>query len=282
MLGPRNLSTGRCVKVLTLYEMWGRSMNLNRLLLLGAFAGLALAQSPAGSPVFDAASVRIHKAGGPEEGGPGSWVQTSPGGVTMRNAKLVWCVGWAYDQKDWLISGPEWITSERYDIFARTERAAPLAELKLMLRTLLTERFRLVLHHETKDFAVAVLVLGKNGPRNLTPATVPGPPDGPRPLGGKGPSSLVYRSVSMAAFAERLGVPPPMGIGERVVDATGLTGVYDITLKVNSETFSGGRDEFADFLKGMIEQQLGLSIDHRKMPLDALVIEQGDRVPIEN
>jgi uncharacterized protein (TIGR03435 family) len=135
-------------------------MKRNRLALLAACASLASGQPPAVSPVFDAASVRIHKTGSVEEAGNGPWVQTSPGGVTMRNAKLVWCVGWAYDQKDWLISGPEWTTSERYDIFAKAERAVPVAQLKLMLRTLLAERFKLVLHHETKDFGCCGVGLG--------------------------------------------------------------------------------------------------------------------------
>ena len=250
---------------------------------LATYASLASGQPTPASPSFDAASVRIHKGGTVEERGSGPWIQTSPGGVTMRNAKLLWCVGWAYDQKDWLISGPEWTTSERYDIIAKTERAVPVAQLKLMLRTLLVERFKLVLHHETKEFSVAVLVLGKNGPKNLAAAASNGPPDGPRPVGSKqGPSSLVYKSVSMSDFAERLGGPPPIGVGERVVDGTGLTGVFDITLRIDSEHFIGGRDEFADFLKAAIEKQFGLKLERRKMPLDTLLIEQGNRVPVEN
>jgi uncharacterized protein (TIGR03435 family) len=201
----------------------------------------------------------------------------------MLNAKLLWCLGWAYDVKDWLISGPEWITSERYDIVAKAGRAVPVAQMKLMLRTLLVERFKLVLHHETKEVPVAVLVLDKNGSKNLSPAAETGPPDGPRPVGGKqGPNSLVYKSVSMSDFAERLGGPPPIGVGERVVDGTGLTGAFDITLKVNSESFMGSRDEFADFLKAAIEQQFGLKMERRKMPLDTLVIDQGNRIPVEN
>ena len=62
------------------------------------------AQTQAMAPAFDAASVQVHKAGDAEEPRNGPWIQTSPGGVTMRNA---WCLGWAYDQKEWLISGPD-------------------------------------------------------------------------------------------------------------------------------------------------------------------------------
>src|SRR5262245_2354664 len=171
----------------------------NWLALLATSASLAPGQPMLALPTFDTASVRIHKAESIEEVRNGPWIQPSPGGVTMRNAKLLWCLSWAFDAKDWLISGPEWINSERYDIVAKTERAVPVAQLKLMSRTLLVERFKLVLHHETKEFPVVVLVLGKNGPRNLAPAAGTGPPDGPRPVGGKqGPSSLGYKSVSMS------------------------------------------------------------------------------------
>ena len=261
----------------------GCTMRLrNWLAMLATSASLASGQPSQVLPAFVAASVRMHKTESVEEVRNGPWVQTSPGGVTMRNAKLLWSLGWAYDTKDWLISGPEWINSERYDIIAKTERPVPVAQLKLMLRTLLTERFRLVLHHKTKEVAVAVLVLGKNGAKNLAPAASIGSPDGPRPVGGKVTSCLVYKSVSMSDFAERLGGPPPIGVGETVVDRTGLTGAFDITLKLDFTSFVGGRDEFAEFLRAAIEQQFGLKMERRKMPLDTLVIEQGNRVPVEN
>jgi uncharacterized protein (TIGR03435 family) len=249
------------------------------------FAALALSVSLAasGQPAFDAASVKIHTAGSAEEPRNGPWVQTSPGGVTMRNAKLVWCLGWAYDLREWLISGPDWINSDRYDIVAKTAGPVPVAQLKLMLRTLLADRFKLELHRETKELPVAVLVLGKNGPKNLPTAAASGPPDGPRPLGaGKGLQSLAYKNVSMPDFGDRLGAPPPLGLGERVVDATGLAGVFDITLKLDSESFAGGRDEFADFLKAALEQQFALKLQRRKMPLDTLVVDRGNRIPTGN
>jgi uncharacterized protein (TIGR03435 family) len=134
-----------------------------------------------------------------------------------------------------------------------------------------------------KIHAAGAAEQGGNGAKNLSLAAAAGLPDGPRPVGSKqGPSSLVYKSVSMSDFAERLGGPPPIGLGERVVDGTGLTGAFDITLKVNSESFVGNRDEFADFLKAAIEQQFGLKIERRKIPLDTLVIDQGNRIPVEN
>jgi hypothetical protein len=59
------------------------------LAILATSASLASGQPAAISSVLDVASVRLHKATNVEEGGNGSWLQTSGGGVTMRNAKLV-------------------------------------------------------------------------------------------------------------------------------------------------------------------------------------------------
>jgi uncharacterized protein (TIGR03435 family) len=129
---------------------------------------------------------------------------------------------------------------------------------------------------------VAALGVAKNGPRNLAASAETGPPDGPRPAGGKGGGSLIYRNVSMSDFADRLGAPIPSGVGKRVVDVTGLTGTFDITLKIDSGNFSGGREEFADFFKAAVEQQLGLKIERRKVRLETLVVDQGSKDPIEN
>jgi uncharacterized protein (TIGR03435 family) len=258
---------------------------MERVSLLLVLSVLALpihAQTQAMAPAFDAASIQVHKAGGGEEPRNGPWIQTSPGGITMRNAKLVWCLGWAYDQKEWLISGPDWIGSERYDIVAKAAGPVPVIQLKRMLQTLLNDRFKLVLHHEMKEFPVSLLVLGKTGPKNLQPAAASGPPDGPRPIGGKQFHSLAYKSVAMPDFAERLGAPVPLGVGERVVDGTGLAGVFDITVNIDTENFAGGPEEFADFLKNALERQFGLKLERRKMALDTLVVDRGNRTPTDN
>src|SRR5258705_203012 len=194
------------------------------------FAAFAVAASsvasgqPAGAApaAFDAASVRIRVAGGTEAPRNGPWIQTSPGGVTMRNAKLLWSLAWAYDKKDWLISGPDWIGSERYDIVAKTAGPVPIAQLRLMLQALLADRFKLALHDETKELPVAVLVLGKNGAKNLQAAAASGGPDGPRPMGGRQFHSLVYKNVSMSDFGDRLGAAPLLGAGDSAVDGTVL------------------------------------------------------------
>lgn len=260
---------------------------MKRLILFAAlavFESSALFGQPASAPpAFDAASVRTHTAGSAEESRIGPWIQTSPIGVTIRNAKVLWCLAWAYDTKDWLISGPDWMDSERYDIVAKMAGPVPVAQLKLMLQTLLVDRFKLALHHETKELPVTALVLAKKGPINLQPAAAGGRPDGPRIAGsGKEIHNLVYKTVSMRDFAERLGGPPPLGVGETVVDGTGIKGAFDITLKVDTENFLGGREEFADYLKTALDEQFGLKLERRKAPFDTLVVDRGNKIPAGN
>lgn len=86
----------------------------------------------------------------------------------------------------------------------------------------------------------------------------------------------------MPDFAGRLGGQLPLGVGETVVDGTGIEGAFDITLKVDTENFFGGRDEFADYLKAALDRQFRLKLEQRKMRFDKLVVDRGNRIPAGN
>src|SRR5437773_1105882 len=92
-------------------------------------------------PPFEAASIKAYSAGSqnPRPGRPP--IQTSPESVSIQYVSLMYCLTWAYDVKE--ISGPEWIRSERYDLFAKVPRPVPEAQLKLIVQTLLAEKFKL-------------------------------------------------------------------------------------------------------------------------------------------
>src|SRR5262249_25643195 len=68
-----------------------------------------------------------------------------------------------------MITGPDWINSAMYEIQAKAEGPATMAELKLMLQDLLADRFKLKLHREKKEMSVYALTRGKN-PLKFTPA----------------------------------------------------------------------------------------------------------------
>jgi uncharacterized protein (TIGR03435 family) len=67
-----------------------------------------------------------------------------------------------------------------------------------------------------------------------------------------------------------------------MIDATGLTGAFDITLNVDTGNFLGSSAEFADFVNSTLERQFGLKLERRKMPLDTLVVDRGNTIPAEN
>jgi uncharacterized protein (TIGR03435 family) len=130
-------------------------------LLLSA-AG-ALAQNGA-RPSFEAASVKPVQSGsasGSLRGGPGT---NSPGQLTGA-ASMKALLMRAYDLKNYQISGPSWMDSERYAIVAKIPAGAGKLQVPLMLQSMLAERFHLAAHRETRQLPIYALIVGKNGPK---------------------------------------------------------------------------------------------------------------------
>jgi uncharacterized protein (TIGR03435 family) len=146
----------------------------------------------AGADQFEVASVkpdRIGSAGG--ESAPREKITVSPGSLTMRSVTLQTCIKWAYGLRDFQISGPGWLSSERYDIAAKASGPAAEPELRLMLRALLADRFKLKTRMETKEKPIYALVVAKGGPR------LHASKDGDPSFGPSG-GELIFRNFSMA------------------------------------------------------------------------------------
>jgi uncharacterized protein (TIGR03435 family) len=162
----------------------------------------------------------------------------------------------AYNVKTYQITGPSWLQSERFDISAKLPSGATKDQVPEMLKALLAERFGITLHHETKEHAVYVLVIGKGGPKfrestpeaaddtnkvagagmSMTPSgdgrgmTVKTPQGnfkmGP---GADGSIKMEGSQVPMDSLIEML----TRFVDKPVVDETGLKGKYDITLEMS-------------------------------------------------
>ena len=100
-------------------------------------------------------------------------MQNQPGRFIATNVSLRILIRNAYQLQDFQISGgPSWMTSDRFDINAKVPddvRPPPPGPpgsgpgpLQLMLRNLLAERFKLVLHKETKDSPIYALILARH------------------------------------------------------------------------------------------------------------------------
>jgi uncharacterized protein (TIGR03435 family) len=197
-------------------------------------------------------------------GGPGT---PDPGQITYSNVTLRNVLMNAYDVKDFQISGPSWLASERYDIVAKLPPGTTKEQFKLMLQNLLAERFQVSLHHETKELPMYALVVAKSGLKMKETPDAPPPTDdgGPKDAGaGYGaPPKLVMGKDGMpqlpkGAGGGRGGMMMSMDNGRAklqgtgmqisqlvnmlsnqlsrpVVDETGLTAKYDYTLEFAPE-----------------------------------------------
>jgi uncharacterized protein (TIGR03435 family) len=240
------------------------------LVLLLAGSGSAAAQA-----VFDVASVRAAQDGRES-------IEVVPGSLTMRNVRMSGCLGWAYSVQDFQISGPGWLTEARFDIVAKAGTAAPEAELRLMLRSLLADRFKLAVRRESRELQALVLVVGKNG-HKLKPNDVEGSPSfktGKLNLTGDGATL----SQLTGFLSKELRQP--------VVDQTGLTGRFNYFLDINAYITeeirkSGGPNggpplEAPSIIAQALQQQLGLKVEPRKAPVEMLLVEHIEKTPTEN
>src|SRR5688572_17537141 len=253
--GRRPLASKELYGIEYLGLMERRSMRyIQFLVLAGAMlAGTGQVQAqPAPSPKFEVASVK------PNVDGPGKMqTATRPGGVFLAvNTPLRLLIADAYIGNqpgaiDRIVGGPEWVQSARYDITAKAAREfrptppGPPAEMLLMLRSLLEDRFKLKVHREPRELPAYELVVIRPGAAGLRKSDVdcdalfaagqvtrPEPGVRPRcgitngPVGPGDGIGLIAGAFSMSQFAQFL----QQRLGRPVIDKTGLTGRYDFDL----------------------------------------------------
>ena len=259
------------------------------LLALILTAPKVFAQTPATSLHFEVASI---KPADPDA--RGSSIMTDRlGGLSVTNVPLRNIITMAYGIRDFQLSGgPGWIGTDRYNIVAKPERtpAAPPEnpdertmtddqrktrddQWKDRVRSLLSDRFGLVVHTETKEQPVYVLTVAKNGPK-LKVATNPGLEQGVR--GGRG------RSQGMAAPISMLVNTLSSATGRPVVDKTGLTEKYDYVLEWTPDLAAAESTDSAPSTSGptiftALQEQLGLRLESSKGPVVTIVIDRVDR-----
>ena len=246
---------------------------------------------------FETASVKPNKSGDEER-----FTRVDPGGgLTVVNMQLRELITWAYQiQSFQLEGGPGWIASDRFDILAKPEREVPSTgeqdPRRMMLRTLLADRFKLVMHKETKELPIFELVLarqdGKLGPQ-LRPAAVdcaaraaaaragtPPPSSGPPGPGFCGttmnPVSVRGGGATMAMLASLL----ERAAKRLVIDRTGLADNWDLEVNYTPDRsqlppgveLPSSIDPNGPSLFTALEEQLGLKLRPARGPVEVLVI----------
>ena len=192
---------------------------------------------------------------------------------------------------------PKWVTGESFLIQAKAPQLNPTKDqMRLMMQSLLADRFKLAIHFETKETAVLALALvkpRKTGP-NLIPHAERPPCDAPPASGvfsfrcgstGRSRSSTGHftggsRDVSPEFIAAAL--PSLGGLDRPVVDRTGLTGKFDYKLEWIQEANGPAQPDLegTTFLEALREQ-LGLKLEYAKAMIETVIIDRIER-PSEN
>ena len=230
------------------------------------------------APTFEVASIKPSPASAVDYGNdrlPGQMLR-EPGRVSYAHVTLQNLLAQAYRIKNFQISGPAWLDSDRFDIVAKLPKDAQEDQLHVMLQTLLKERFQLAFHHESKTMSAYVLLPGRGGPKLRATDAEPG---GVRTTMGATRRHLSGR-VGMVSFA---GLLSNM-LDRPVVDMTELKGVYDVDLEWSVDDIPDRTIQANDppTLFTALQEKLGLRLETRRTPVDLLVIDHVERVPTEN
>jgi len=251
---------------------------------------LALAACAAfGQPTFDVASV---KPAAPTTGHfqYHMTMRADAGRAEFLNASFVDLIHTAYRVSSYQVAGPEWLATEKFDVVAKLPEGASKDQVPEMLQTLLAARFKLSVHHSTKERPGYVLVVGKSGPKvKESPAGADGS-GWSRTMGPEGAMHMETRKLTMTDLAQLIG----SFMDYPVQDMTELKGYYDVPLDFSAEDLKTGAksagvalapdtpaEPGGSSIAGSL-QRVGLRLEPRKLVLDLIVVEHVERTPTQN
>jgi uncharacterized protein (TIGR03435 family) len=246
-------------------------------------------QSQASASAFEVASIKRNSSGSQDTN-----FRANGGRFNAENWSVRILLRWSYRVQDFEIAeGPNRIDADRYDIEAKAGINASLQEMRSMVQGLLQDRFKLALHHDTRELPVYVLTVAKDGPKlkagdciTLDPNTLP--PPGQRQsaycgFSSSGNNNIQGTSIPMTILADYLGLV----LKRKVIDKTGFAGNFDVSLRWAPDQVSTGNpavpstDNGGPSIFTATQEQLGLRLDSAKGPVEVLVIDHLER-PSEN
>jgi uncharacterized protein (TIGR03435 family) len=246
-------------------------------LLTALLCGSVPGQSTGELPTFEVASIKASQT--PQGQGLRSLredINTDPARLTMINVGLNTAIRWAYKLGVYEISGPDWLSTARFDITAKAASAVSEDQLRLMLQSLLKERFKLEAHRQASQLSGYALVVGKNG-------TKLHPVEG----GGEGAmtgAGLVFEGHRMPL--SRLADIISGVLKLPVKDLTMLDGFYDFKLDMRPYLLDRQPGDPPIDLAGIaisaLDAQLGLRLEARKIQVDVLDVDHVEKTPTEN
>ena len=248
-------------------------------IVISPIAGLSAWQAEAQSPqtvtpgvtplAFEVASVKPIAPPIPSGGGP--WIVTH-GRFRAETGYVRGMIGWAYNVLAAQVKGgPDWIDREPYYVDARAgDPDAGPDQIRLMLRTLLTDRFKLIAHRDTQQGQIYTLTVGKNGPK-LQDAK-----EGRKNyINWTGPGQVTFtENTTLLGLINILSSL----LGSPVLDETDLKGSYNFSLEFTDPRDPRPRqaDSTPD-LFAAIQEQLGLRLQATKGAVEVLVVDHMER-----
>ena len=257
-----------------------------------AVLAVFLAQAPQPRPTFEVATIKRNTSGSDAARFSG---QTGRLAITNNPLRNIIRNAWGL-QGFQIVGGPDWISTERWDIVAKAEGNPQGPVMLAMVQNLLADRFKLVTHRETREMPIYALVLAK-ADRSFGPKLRASSTDCEKEMtaaiarGGKPPTDRVLcgmrtlnghiemNAVPMANLARNLS---PIA-GRSVIDKTGLTGGFDAELTWTPDASLGNSPDApppssdGPSLFTAIQEQLGLKLDAQRGPVDVLVIDSVER-----
>src|SRR5579862_6234066 len=221
-------------------------------------------------PAFEVASVRLVAPPFPTGGGP--WT-VDHGRFRAQVAQVRAVIGWAYGVRGPILvhGGPDWLDREPYDFEAKAENPnADEDQIWAMVRTLLADRFKLAVHHETQEAPLYTLVLGKKGSKMQET-------EGQKNyINWTGPGQVVFSEADTSGLISILSST----LGSPVLDKTGLKGFYNFKLEFKDPQWrskDGGplppEIESRPDIYGAVQDQLGLKLEATKGSVEIVVVD---------
>jgi uncharacterized protein (TIGR03435 family) len=185
-------------------------------------------------------------------------------------------------------NGPPWMDSERYDVTIKPDQEGlpTIAQMRVLTRKLLADRFKLVSHREKKELSVYAITEAKGGPK----LTRHEGPESKQPSFGFGRGMLNIRNSTMAEFA---GFLQANILEQPVVDQTGLADRFDFTVRYTPDAAQLANlpagvppppplnDDSPPDLFTAFQQQIGLKLESKKALVDVVIVDSVER-PSDN
>lgn len=261
---------------------------------------LVQGQSEQSAPAFEVASVKPNTSDTPATSrfplGPGD-AYVSGTLFSATNFPLITYIRFAFGRSQGeMLRAPSWVYDERFDIQGRAAGEPTKHDMRLFVRTLLAERFKMAWHTEQREESVLELKVatpGRLGPQ-IAPhgddlpcgkdpkfAAIPCRSAGLVAASSPGRGSILGRAEPIARLASLLSNNTFAGVDRTVIDRTGLVGEFDFTIEwvipLPSVESQSAADATGPSLDTALREQLGLKFESTKAPVDFLVIDHVEK-----